>query len=321
MSGKPDVSMSPVERRALSERKYTAPSPRICRGSSVVEPAMRRCSKQLEAYSVINNVPDERFQSDSGRTIGRFGDTVRRKTGFWTPSVHELLQYLEKCRFAYAPRVLLSDDPGVEVLTFMPGTSGREAWPRVATIAGLAAFARLLRTYHDAVRAFEPTIHPWALTDDPPTGNELVCHCDFAPWNIVWDGHEPVGILDWDFASPRDPLLDIGHALEFAVPFRPDDEAVSWLGYASPPDRRARLETFAGAYGLHSTAGLVDAVIAAQEQSARDVARLAGAGIEPQATWVASGHLAELKRRAEWTRMNRSLFEGGTLASADDNEA
>lgn len=249
------------------------------------------------------------FESDSGRAIGRFGDTVHRRAGPWTPVVHELLRYLEKAGFSYAPRVCPSDDPGVEVLTFIPGRSGKDAWSRVSTREGLASFAGLLRTYHDVVRGFRPVLSGWALADDPPAGDQIVCHCDFAPWNVVWNGNEAVGLLDWDFASPRDPIFDVGYALEFSVPFRPDEEAVAWLGYPSPPDRRARLAVFADAYGLPSTAGLVDAVIEAQEQSARDVARLAEAGIEPQMSWATADNLEERKRRIEWTRANRSLFQ------------
>lgn len=25
----------------------------------------------------------------------------------------------------------------------------------------------------------------------------LVCHGDYGPWNLVWQGIKPVGILDW----------------------------------------------------------------------------------------------------------------------------
>ncbi|MFJ9104066.1 phosphotransferase [Streptomyces sp. NPDC102405] len=25
---------------------------------------------------------------------------------------------------------------------------------------------------------------------------EAICHGDFGPWNVVWKGHRPVGIID-----------------------------------------------------------------------------------------------------------------------------
>lgn len=82
-----------------------------------------------------------------------------------------------------------------------------------------------------------------------------------------------------------------------------------WLRYPEPPDRRRRLEIFATAYGLSDTAGLVDAVIEVQVKDVGAVARLAEQGHEPQATWVAKGHLDELRDRVAWSRANRHLID------------
>lgn len=57
---------------------------------------------------------------------------------------------------------------------------------------------------------------------------------------------------------------DLAYALEYVVPFRGDVECLRWLRYPAPPSRRRRLERFAEAYGLTSTDGLVDQVIAVQ---------------------------------------------------------
>ena len=163
--------------------------------------------------------------------------------------------------------------------------------------AGLRAFAQLLRAYHDAVADFAPAVHAWALEARPPLAGEIVCHGDFGPWNVVWDAGRPVGLLDFDFAGPAVALTDVAHALEYSVPFRYDAECLRWLAYPSPPDRRARLEAFAEAYGLADTVGLVDRVIAGQRDRIEQVRRLAAAGRHPQARWVANGYLEELARR------------------------
>ncbi|MEU1710276.1 phosphotransferase [Streptomyces sp. NPDC005706] len=89
-------------------------------------------------------------------------------------------------------------------------------------------------------------------------GDDVVCHGDFGPWNVVWQGIEPVGIIDFDFARPAPRSHDVAYALQYVAPFRDDAEC---LRYPAPPDRRARLEDFCSAYGLDSTAGIVDAVI------------------------------------------------------------
>ncbi|MER7212701.1 aminoglycoside phosphotransferase family protein [Streptosporangium sp. NPDC000239] len=101
----------------------------------------------------------------------------------------------------------------------------------------------------------------------------MICHGDFGPWNIVWQGERPVGILDWDYARPRPRLHDIAYALEYVAPFRDDAECLRWLRYPTPPDRRHRLELFATAYGLTSTTGLIDAVIDVQRDVIEQVRR------------------------------------------------
>ncbi|MGH8883357.1 MAG: aminoglycoside phosphotransferase family protein, partial [Stackebrandtia sp.] len=205
------------------------------------------------------------LQDQPHRRVERIGDTVRRPTQPWSPAVHALLRHLEALGFRYAPRVLGLDEDGREVLTYVDGESGPPGWARVVDDAGLARFARLLRDYHDAVIGFEPPDEVCWFTGEAGTGGqELICHGDFGPWNVVWQGERAVGILGWDYARPAPRVHDIAYALEYVAPFRDDAECLRWLRYPGPPDRRHRVELFAGAYGLTSTSDLVDAVIEVQ---------------------------------------------------------
>ncbi|WP_433270266.1 aminoglycoside phosphotransferase family protein [Actinosynnema sp. CS-041913] len=248
------------------------------------------------------------------------GGRVSRPAGWWSPTVHALLEHLHGVGFDRVPKPLgLSG--GREVLTHIPGDSGPAGWARVAEPQGLRAFARLLRDFHEASRGFVVDDAVWALPSNGISGvtsevasgvisevaSGVICHGDFGPWNVVWDGLVPVGLLDFDFARPGDPLDDVAYALEYVAPFRDDGEAVRWHGFATPPDRRARIEVFARAYGLPDTTGLVDAVIRRQEQTIRDVELLARRGVEPQRTWVRDGVVDVLGGRVEWSRRNRGL--------------
>jgi len=244
------------------------------------------------------------------RRVVRIGDTVRRRTGPWTPAVHALLRHLEKAGFRYAPRVLGVDEQGREILRYIDGASGADGWAAVVPEEGLASFARLLRAYHDAARTFRaPANASWAFTVDAATEGQTICHNDFGPWNVVWRNGIPVSLLDWDFAGPGPAIDDVAYALEYTAPFRDDDTALRWLRYEHPPDRRRRVELFAGAYGLSSTAGLVNDVARRQRLDAVRVKRLAERGDEPQATWVTTGVLDQLEARAAWTERHRALFE------------
>ncbi|MFC8290639.1 aminoglycoside phosphotransferase family protein [Streptomyces sp. NPDC057242] len=253
---------------------------------------------------------EEVLQDGVHRRVVRIGDTVRRPVRPWTPSIHALLRHLEEAGFAYAPRPLGFDEEGREVLTFIEGDSGAAGWAKVVDDRGLRNFARLLRDYHDACAGFSPPPGAtWSAETGGSNHDETVCHGDFGPWNVVWQGNQPVGIIDWDFARPAPRLHDVAYALEYVAPFRDDTECLRWLRYPTPPDRRRRLETFCTAYGLDSTSGVVSAVIGRQRDNAGLVRRLAEQGHEPQATWVADGLLAELDSRITWSSTHRHLFE------------
>jgi hypothetical protein len=251
--------------------------------------------------------PEQDLQSNEHRPIVRVGDTVRRPAGWWTPAVQALLRHLQEVGFSYAPRPGGVDSEGREVVSYIAGESGATGWYRIHSEQGLRRFATLLREYHEAIRDFRPSHDlEWAIRPSDP--QEVVCHNDFGPWNLVYDGDEPVGIIDWDFAAPGPRRNDIAYALEYAVPFRDDATARSWHHFADGPDRRSRLEVFAEAYGLTSTADLVDDVIDRQRLTIVHVEELAARGLEPQATWVRDGTLDESRRLVAWAEENRSLF-------------
>jgi hypothetical protein len=252
----------------------------------------------------------EVLQDAAQRHVVRVGDTVRRPMHPWSPTIHELLRHLEAVGFPYSPRVLGVDEKGREVLSFIVGDSGPDGWARVVDDAGLVAMAHLLREYHEAVAGFEVGSDAvWAAGVGAPQDGELVCHGDFGPWNLVWRGTQPVGILDWDYAWPKRKIHDVAYALEYVVPFRDDHECMRWLRYPSPPDRRRRLERFAEAYGLTATDDLIDEVITQQQLVLDRTRQLAAAGHQPQLTWQADGTLEECAKRVRWSRKHRHLFE------------
>ena len=177
----------------------------------------------------------------------RVGDTVRRRTGPWTPAVHALLRYLEKRRFP-APRVRGIDEEGREILEFIPGEahSGTfEAMPgRVWVDEHLIASAKLLRRYHDMVEAFEPPADAmWRLV--APTNRQVICHNDWSPWNALFQRDRFALMLDWDLAGPGTRLWDIANSAYCWVPLAFDK------GRSPKIEEQARrLRLFLDSYGL-----------------------------------------------------------------------
>ena len=234
---------------------------------------------------------------------------VTRPASWWTPTVHELLLHVRAAGFPHVPEPLQLTATA-EILSCISGESGVDGWARIVPDEGLRAFARFLRAYHDSTVDFVmPPGGRWAFTDRSARPGEVICHGDFGPWNVVWDGLRPVGLIDFDFAGPGDPLLDVAYALEYSAPFRSDEDALRWHSFPAPPDRRHRIAVFADAYGLANSHGLVDAVIDRQSLTVADVRAIADAGVEPQVSWVKQGYLEEMATRIAWSRENRHMLE------------
>jgi hypothetical protein len=212
----------------------------------------------------------------------RVGDTVRRNTGPWTPAVHALLKHLKASGFAESPRLLGFDDKCREVLRYIEGTAALRPWPdELLQDAGLAALARMLRRYHDAVAGFVSAPGAvWRAGVVPLRAGEVIRHGDFGPWNTIWREGRPVGLIDWDFAEPGPAVLDVGQLAWFGIPLSPA-EGVREAGFATTPDQRHRLEVICDVYGRFGPT----AVLEAAEQVQRiDLRRLR--------EWGTAGHRA-----------------------------
>jgi aminoglycoside phosphotransferase (APT) family kinase protein len=183
--------------------------------------------------------------------------------------VHALLDHLEASGFSGAPRALGLDAEGREVVTY---ADGDVVWPDhfelVANDSALAEVARLIRRYHDVVGSFTPPADAswWDLAADPTGANEVVCHNDLAPWNLV-RGSGGWTLIDWDLAAPGRRTWDLGWALLSFIPLTPDrpleDDAIV-----------RRLGVFMDAYG--SPEELEAALAGAVERGAHEAARIRG---------------------------------------------
>jgi aminoglycoside phosphotransferase (APT) family kinase protein len=170
-------------------------------------------------------VSDEIRLSGGAMTDGvvRVGDTVRRPPRYATQLMRDVLVHLERVDFDAAPRWLGFDEQGRDVLSSIEGatfTERGQMHPYIGDPPGRIAFSdeqiaaamRLLRRYHDTF------------------GDEVICHGDFGPWNIVWRQGLPFGVLDFDNAYPGDAADDVAYALRMFISYgfapAPGDELV-----------------------------------------------------------------------------------------------
>ncbi len=214
----------------------------------------------------------------------RIGDTVRRRTGPWTPAVHALLAHLAERGFEGAPRVHGLDDQGREILDYMPGEVS--VFPSTDDDSTLPVVARLLRRYHDATVDFPADGLVWDIAPREPV--EVICHGDVAPYNSITRDGRVVAFIDFDTAHPGPRLWDVAYAAYRFVPLNEPDNNVL------PPDRQLRrLRDFCDAYGLTDTERrLLPETLIARLRAVMDYIRTrATAGHPSFQRHIAEGHL------------------------------
>jgi hypothetical protein len=257
------------------------------------------------------SVPAE--QTLEGGNVGRVvrvGDTVRRTAGPWTPAVHELLRYLDYAGFDYSPRPLGFDEQGREIVSYIAGETVGTAhpWPEWAwSDATLEQAGRLLRHYHDTVTDFRPEgSRVWRFVTDHLDAGEVICHNDFAPYNMVWNDGVIVGIIDWDLASPADPISDLAFtAWSFCPIHQPSDAAR--LG--APTDIVRRLKLLCGSYGLERSEKLLEAIRKRMRASIDGIQAKAATGDAAFQGLIAGGHVGRMERDAQWLDLHRQKWE------------
>ena len=248
---------------------------------------------------------------DERSVVYRSGDVVMRETGPWTTTVHSLLNHLEAVGFAYSPRVIGSGftADGRETLSFIEGETIN---PKQWSMEGAAAVGRMLRELHGAAASFRPSpdaIWPPWFGRELGDSDRIISHCDVAPWNIITRNGLPVGLIDWEYAGPVDPLIELAQTCWLNARLFSDDvaerEALQPLA-----DRARQVGVMLDAYGLSLTQrrGFFDLII---EFVIHDTAYQADeAGVthdstDNEALWG----LAWRERSAAWLLSNRKVIE------------
>ena len=162
------------------------------------------------------------LQGGRENKIIRIGHKVHRPLGPWTALVHEFLLYLRSSGFSSAPLPFGLDGQGCEILSFIEGeVSNYPLSPNAASVQTLISAAKLLRSYHDASQNFLAGLNPEKNTWQFPARHpqEVICHGDFAPYNLVLDGENAIGLIDFDTCHPGPRVWDIAYALYRWAPF------------------------------------------------------------------------------------------------------
>lgn len=159
----------------------------------------------------------DRLTGGNINDVIRSGETVVRSAGPWTPTIHRLLHHLRKQGLDWVPAPFGTTPDGRELVQFFEGDV--PSYPMPAWIwdeSVLIDAARKLRALHDATIEYADPDAIWRQESHQPV--EVICHNDFAPYNMVFESETCVGVIDFDMASPGPRLWDLAYLAYRIVP-------------------------------------------------------------------------------------------------------
>lgn len=236
--------------------------------------------------------------------VVRVGSTVRKP---WTKATPSVLEFMTAIREAGVdvPAVLGQDEQGRQVTEFIPGRLALNSDP--FTRSELGRVGAIVRAIHDASERFAPAGEAcWNVTIPAPD-DELICHNDLAPWNLIIG--ERWTFIDWDAAGPSTRLWDLAYAAQ-AFTLSNTDQA---------PEEAARdLAAFVDGYGAdHGMRTELPATMHRRAAAMHDLLRSSNdSGREPWGSMYADGHGAHWRSATQPVKRHQNLWSEALLSSA-----
>jgi len=151
-----------------------------------------------------------------GRTgkIQKVGDTVIRPANIWTTNVHSFLRYCIDEGSVFVPTPYGINNDGDEMVSYMPGDVYNALPSSLLSDSLIVSAATLLRKLHELGEQYIPKLtskEQWMLPVVSPV--EVMCHGDFAPYNVTIVNGKAHGIIDFDTLHPGSRMWDIVYAV------------------------------------------------------------------------------------------------------------
>ena len=236
-------------------------------------------------------------------------EVVYRPAGPWTPAILALLRHLKAVGFEMAPPVI---EPGIDAegREMVGYIEGEYIHPGPWTDDTIIEVGRMVRQLHDATASFQPppdaAWKSWFLRKLGGP-NRIIGHGDIAPWNVVIRNGRPVGLFDWEFAGPVDPLYELAR-VAWLFPQLHDDDVAERVGLPSATVRAGQVRLLLDAYELPAAQrqGMFERILEVA------VAETAAEAIDGRVTPESQGPLWGLAwraRAAAWMLRHRPLLE------------
>lgn len=254
-----------------------------------------------------NHENEEMLTGGNVSKVYRLGDTVRRELNSNSPKIHKLLKHLENKGFSYAPKFLGIDEKGREILSLIEGEAGNYPlkeymWSNDVLIE----IGKILRLFHDSVSDFSFD-DSWYSIDNTPQQFEVICHNDFAIYNIIFNYERPIGIIDFDVAGPGPRLWDIAYTLYTCVPLSrlylsESGEEVYYNSLLHANQVKQRVKLFFESYGVGIEEDYLEMVLLRLEGLCKTITRKASEGDIAFQKMVDEGHLEHYQNDINFIR-------------------
>ena len=160
----------------------------------------------------------------SGGRVGKIyksNDLVIRPSNPWTQDVHNFLNYIIDEGAHFVPKPYGINENDEEMISFLPGDVFNYPLPKkLLSDSMIICSAKLLSKYHKYSQSYISKLmgeEKWMLPTIYPI--EVMCHGDFAPYNVTIINDQAVGIIDFDTLHPGTAMWDIAYAIYRWVPF------------------------------------------------------------------------------------------------------
>lgn len=257
----------------------------------------------------------EELKGNRDGSIYRDGEAVIRPLNAWSPTIHKLLQHLQNSGFSAAPKFISSDEQ-CEWLSFVEGTTADYPLTgQAASLSALKSAARLLRRFHDASESFLNVIQPkavdWMLSPVKPF--EVICHGDFAPYNVAFTGNEVSGVFDFDTAHPGPRVWDLAYAIYCWSPFKTNPADAM----ESVHDQIARARSFCDAYGAteEQRTQLPDMMVNRLQALVDFMTEEANRGSEQFSENIEDGHHLHYLNDIQYIAENKAYIRSGLISA------
>jgi hypothetical protein len=153
--------------------------------------------------------------------IFKIGNDIVRPSNDWSKNVHSFLEFIIGLGCDFIPKPISINDEN-EVLSYVPGEVYNYPLPEMLkTDEIIIEVAKLLSKYHRYSEKYMDKINgneKWMLRAREPM--EVMCHGDFAPYNVTFIDDKPFGIIDFDTLHPGPKIWDVSYAVYRWAPLK-----------------------------------------------------------------------------------------------------